>query len=347
MTLARATMTSARPVRMIALQFTIQKTCIEVTHASRTALLDDVERLMRRGKGFALATINVDHLVKLRRDPAFLEAYARQDMVVADGNPIVWLSRLAKKPVDLLPGSDLVVPLCWLAAEAGLPVSMLGATEAALEGASEQLARVLPGYRKGLLIAPPMGFDPEGPVARDALARLNALGPGLCLIALGAPKQERFAALGRTLAPRMGFASVGAGVEFLSGNQTRAPEWVRKIAMEWAWRAVASPRRLLPRYAACFAILPGEIRKAWQLRSQDLFVFDQAPPATQHPVAQIAKRAQGFRKLPQDRQNRGLSARASLMTPAKPEAQHLQGPDQAREPERRMDQPRQHYQNRQ
>lgn len=250
------------------LQFTIRDTRIEVTHASRTALLSDVANLMRRGEGFALATINLDHLVKLRRDAAFLGAYARQDMVVADGNPIVWLSGLAKKPVDLMPGSDLVLPLCRLAAEAGLPVSMLGATEAALEGASAHLAREIPGYQKGLLVAPPMGFDPEGQAARAALEDLNALGPGLCLIALGAPKQERFAALGRSLAPRMGFASVGAGVEFLSGDQARAPEWVRRIAMEWAWRALSSPRRLVPRYAACFAILPGEVRKAWRLRAQ-------------------------------------------------------------------------------
>ncbi|WP_232831242.1 WecB/TagA/CpsF family glycosyltransferase [Pseudogemmobacter bohemicus] len=250
------------------MRFTFSDTRIEVTHASRAALLRDVATRFRRGEGFALATINVDHLVKLRRDPKFRAAYAGQDMVVADGNPIVWLSSLAKKPVDLMPGSDLVLPLCGLAANAGLPVSMLGATGAALEAASARLSREIPGYRQGLLIAPAMGFDPEGPEARKALADLAALGPGLCLIALGAPKQERFAALGRSLAPQTGFASVGAGVEFLSGDQSRAPAWVRKIAMEWAWRALSSPRRLIPRYAACFAILPEEAVKAWRQRSE-------------------------------------------------------------------------------
>ncbi len=89
---------------------------------------------------------------------------------------------------------------------------------------------------------------------------------GLCLIALGAPKQEEFTALGRRLAPQVGFASIGAGLDFITGSQTRAPAWLRAMALEWLWRAATAPRRLLPRYAACAAILPGEVVKAWKLR---------------------------------------------------------------------------------
>jgi exopolysaccharide biosynthesis WecB/TagA/CpsF family protein len=111
-----------------------------------------------------------------------------------------------------------------------------------------------------------MGFDPESNDARAMLTRLQALGPGLCLIALGAPKQERLAALGRQMAPEVGFASVGAGVDFLAGTQRRAPRWVQAIAMEWLWRALSAPRRLIPRYVACAAILPGETLKALRQR---------------------------------------------------------------------------------
>ncbi len=111
-----------------------------------------------------------------------------------------------------------------------------------------------------------MGFDPQGQDARAMLAMVQALGPGLCLVALGAPKQERLAALGRQLAPEVGFASVGAGVDFIAGTQRRAPVWVRAMALEWLWRALSAPRRLVPRYAACAAILPGEAVKALRLR---------------------------------------------------------------------------------
>ncbi len=246
--------------------FRFDQTEIALTHPDRASLLAEVARRFAAGQGFALATINLDHLVKLRTDRAFRAAYAAQDIVVADGNPIVWLSRLAGERVALIPGSDIVEPLVRAAAAQGLPVSMLGATGAALQGAADHLARVVPGFRPGALIAPPMGFDPEGQAARAALAEIAAQGPGLCLIALGAPKQERFAALGRRLAPQTGFASVGAGVEFLSGHQTRAPAWVRALAMEWLWRALSAPRRLGPRYARCVAILPGQALAALRQR---------------------------------------------------------------------------------
>ena len=248
------------------MKFSYGATEIRITHRTQPGLMQDVARHFAQGRGFALATINLDHLVKLRRDPTFRAAYAAQDMVVADGNPIVWLSALAGQKADLLPGSDLVRPLVAAAAAAGRRVSMLGATAEALSQASARFAAGIPGYQQGALIAPPMGFDPEGPAARAALAEIAAQGPGLCLIALGAPKQEKFAALGRSLAPETGFASVGAGVEFISGHQTRAPAFVRAMAMEWAWRALSAPRRLMPRYAACAAILPGEAVKAWRQR---------------------------------------------------------------------------------
>lgn len=250
-------------------RFRFFETEIAVTHATGAALLADVSARLAAGQGFALATVNLDHLVKLSRDPAFRTAYAVQEMIVADGNPIVWLSRLAGRPVDLLPGSDLVLPLVRAAARAGRPLSMVGASEPALAGAAQALVAQVPGLRIGLLQAPPMGFDPEGPEARRILDALAGTGPGLCLVALGAPKQERFAALGRRLAPQIGFASVGAGVEFLSGHQSRAPRWVRAIALEWLWRALSAPRRLIPRYAACAAILPGQALAALRQRGRD------------------------------------------------------------------------------
>ena len=239
---------------------------IEVTHPDKASLLSAVAARFAAGTGFALATINLDHLVKLGRDPSFRAAYAGQDMVVADGNPIVWLSRLAKRPVALVPGSDLVLPLVAAATLAGRPVAILGTTEAALTAARTRIAAAVPGVNFGPCIAPPLGFDPEGTAARAMLAKVAAMGPGLCLLALGAPKQERLAAFGRVLAPQAGFASVGAGIDFLAGQQTRAPEWVRMLALEWLWRALAQPRRLIPRYAACAAILPGQVVQALRLR---------------------------------------------------------------------------------
>lgn len=248
------------------MNFTYSDRTIRVNMPDHTALMAELTRRFRAGEGFALATINLDHLVKLRADDGFRRAYAAQDLVVADGNPIVWLSRLARQPVTLVPGSDLVMPLSRLAAAEAVPIALIGTTDAALDAAAAQIEAQAPGASIVARIAPPMGFDPESPDAGEMLRRIEASGARLCFIALGAPKQERLAARGRRETPSVGFASVGAGLDFLAGNQHRAPIWVRRIAMEWAWRMLSAPRRLVPRYARCAAILPGEAVNALRQR---------------------------------------------------------------------------------
>ncbi|MEL6794630.1 MAG: WecB/TagA/CpsF family glycosyltransferase, partial [Pseudomonadota bacterium] len=128
-----------------------------VNTPSKAALLDEIASRLSAGRGFALATVNLDHLVKLRASAAFRAAYADHDLIVADGNPIVWLSRLAGRPVELAPGADLVAPLMRLAAEADAPVAFVGSTSEALEAAAARLSAEVPGLRIAALIAPPYG----------------------------------------------------------------------------------------------------------------------------------------------------------------------------------------------
>jgi N-acetylglucosaminyldiphosphoundecaprenol N-acetyl-beta-D-mannosaminyltransferase len=239
---------------------------IAVSAPSRDALLAELETRLAAGQGFSLATLNLDHLVKIGRDPAFRSAYAAQTHVTADGNPVVWLCRLAGQDVSLIPGSELVEPVVAMAARRGFPVAMLGSTEASLDGAAEALMARCPGLKVPARIAPAMGFDPEGEAATAAIETLKASGARLCFLALGAPKQEIFAARAQEALPEMGFLSIGAGLDFLSGHQTRAPRWVQRLALEWLWRMAANPGRLMRRYAECFAILPAATRTALQAR---------------------------------------------------------------------------------
>lgn len=248
------------------MQFRFDTTVVTVNVTDRTTLLAAVARRFVAREGFALATINLDHLVKLRASPAFRTIYAVRDFVVADGNPIVWLSRLARHPVELVPGSDMVIPLVRLAVQYNRRVALIGTTEQALRTAASELESKIPGLNVALTIAPTMGFDPSGAEAKAILARLAAADIGFCVLALPVGKQEVLSGLGRSLTPRTGFANFGAGLDFLAGSQTRAPRWMRMLAMEWLWRAISNPRRMLPRYAACFAILPGQIAAALKLR---------------------------------------------------------------------------------
>ncbi|MFC3614312.1 WecB/TagA/CpsF family glycosyltransferase [Lutimaribacter marinistellae] len=250
------------------MKFTFGAHEIAVNMPDRAQLLAEVRRRFDAGEGFALATVNLDHLVKLRADAEFARVYAAQDLVVADGRPIVTLSRLAGQPVELVPGSDLVRPLCETAAAAGVPIAFVGSHETALADAARILTAEIPGLSVVYSHAPAMGFDPDGDAAGRILEDLQTSGARLCFLALGAPKQERFALRGRTQAPAIGFASVGAGVDFIGGHQKRAPLWMRQLGVEWLWRALGDPLRLGPRYAKCAAILPGQTVRALQLRSR-------------------------------------------------------------------------------
>lgn len=229
---------------------------VTVSIPDRPLLMLRIGERLSAGTGFALATLNLDHVVKLQAPGSFRRAYGAQDFVVADGNPIAWLSRLARRPVDVIPGSELIDPLCELAATKGVPVAFLGSTQETLDHAATVLKTRYPGLRIVARIAPPHGLDPEGAAAEAALAEVGTAGARLCFLALGAPKQEILAVLGREIVPGCGFISIGAGLDFIAGSQIRAPEWVRAIAMEWFWRMASNPRRLVRRYLLCALILP-------------------------------------------------------------------------------------------
>ena len=233
------------------------------------SLLAEVRQRLTDGRGFAIATINVDHLQRLADEAAFRRAYAAHDLVCADGNPIVWLSRIAGRPVKLAPGSDLVLPLAAEAAALGLPVALIGSSEASLARAADSMRARVPGLNVALTHAPGFPFDPVGEEAAQIITRIRDSGARLCFLALGAPRQERFAIHARDALGNVGFASIGAGLDFLSGHQRRAPHILRKIKMEWAWRMLSNPRRLFLRYAKGFTILPGHVRKAMAIRAAD------------------------------------------------------------------------------
>jgi N-acetylglucosaminyldiphosphoundecaprenol N-acetyl-beta-D-mannosaminyltransferase len=154
-----------------------------------------------------------------------------------------------------------------LAARLGTPLAFLGSTETVLAAAAERLQADHPGLKVGARLAPPYGFDPESAAADQMLDAVAASGARICLLALGAPKQELLAARGIRRHPQLGFLSIGAGLDFIAGHQTRAPVWVRRIAMEWLWRMLSNPRRLARRYLECALVLPSLAGTALASRS--------------------------------------------------------------------------------
>ena len=140
------------------MHFQIGPAVIPVNIPTPQALMTALDQRLRARQGFALATINLDHIVKLHRLPDYHSAYAKHEMICADGNPIVWLSRLARRPVGLVQGSDMIRPMLTVAARAGRSVAMVGSTEETLAASAEQLMRDIPGLVVVMRHAPQMDF---------------------------------------------------------------------------------------------------------------------------------------------------------------------------------------------
>ena len=228
--------------------------------------LADTARLICRRAGSEAAdivyTLNLDHVVKMRRDLAFRAAYQRATLITPDGFPIVLACRLQGKTVSRVAGSDLIGPISEEAARCGKSIYFFGSSLPVLVEASRVLQESNPALRIAGFFAPPQGFDPVSEEARRSIAAIGDSQADLCFVALGAPKQEMFADYGRRFLPTTSFICIGAGLDFIAGTQVRAPTWMRRWGLEWLWRAAGDPRRLFYRYLLCMGALPGILARA-------------------------------------------------------------------------------------
>ena len=218
---------------------------------------------LRKGDGFTFFTVNLDHLCKRRKSRAFREAYERATFISADGAPVAMLARSVGAQVSRTTGADMVEPMMAMAAAERLPVFLFGSCDDVLTAAAERLTATFPGLIVAGTEAPPMGFDPTSPAALEAADRIAASGARICLVALGAPKQELFADLVFARHPHLGFFCIGAALDFIAGRQRRAPDFMSRSGLEWLWRLIQEPRRLVGRYTQN-AILLADLMVPWR-----------------------------------------------------------------------------------
>ncbi|QGM47855.1 WecB/TagA/CpsF family glycosyltransferase [Methylocystis heyeri] len=235
---------------------------ISVNLPNMGSALDAMMSRARAKSGFTLFTVNLDHLVKLKRDRGFLSAYKRADFVTADGWPIVWMLRQKGGEVKRTTGADLVEPLCARAAREALPVFFVGPSYASQRKALDILTRRYPGLRIAGADTPHVRIDAIEEAAAALATSIKESGARFCFLSLGAPKQELLADALRRHCPEVGFICVGAALDFISGHMVRAPRGVQLLKLEWLWRLASDPRRLGARYAQCFQLLAAE---AWRM----------------------------------------------------------------------------------
>lgn len=212
-------------------------------------------------------TANVDHVVRVSHRPELRSLYAHADLAVADGMPLIWASRILRRPLpERVAGSDLFPALCAKAAEQDLSVFLLGGAPAAEKSeplrcgtwmcsnpcVARRAADVLQAKHPRLRIAgtycPEYRFEEDPLKAARAVGAVREAKPDILFVALGSPKQERWivsnlVACGATL-------SIGVGISFgfVAGDVARAPRWMQRAGLEWFHRLCQEPSRLWRRY---------------------------------------------------------------------------------------------------
>jgi N-acetylglucosaminyldiphosphoundecaprenol N-acetyl-beta-D-mannosaminyltransferase len=221
--------------------------CIDERTALRL-IIEAAEERPRRPR--LVVTPNIQHIALLDSDTRFRSAYNRADLVLADGWPVVAAVRgIYGKKIQRVTGADLLPALCRSAAERRLRVGIVGGLDGAASEAAHRLGDVIPELVMAITLEPALGFEREPEQVAEVLRRIQAADLDLLFLALGAPKQEKFAAQNLAAMSAGVTLCIGAAVDFVAGRQRRAPRILRRAGLEWAFRAMHEPRRLIPRYA--------------------------------------------------------------------------------------------------
>jgi N-acetylglucosaminyldiphosphoundecaprenol N-acetyl-beta-D-mannosaminyltransferase len=204
---------------------------------------------IRERNGGWIVTPNLDILRQFTRCPESRRLIMSASHRVADGQPIVWASRLAGRPVPgRIPGSDLVLSLPEAAARASSSVFLLGGNPGVAAAAAARLRARCPGLERVASYCPPYGFEDDPSELAKIKRAVKSARPALVLIGLGFPKQERLIHVLRSEMSETWFVGVGISLSFLAGDQPRAPAALQHLGLEWLHRLAHEPRRLFRRY---------------------------------------------------------------------------------------------------
>lgn len=227
----------------------IQFMNIEMDNLTMEEALNKIENLIQQKKTSYVVTPNVDHIVQLERDGELRAVYQNADLVLADGKPLIWISKWYGTPIkEKVSGSDLFPKLCEMAARKKYKVFFLGAAEGVAEKAAHNLMSRYEGLQVVGTYSPPYGFEKNRMEMSKIETLIKNAEPHILIVGLGCPKQEKFIYHNQK---RLGVPvslGLGASLDFEAGNIRRAPKWMANHGFEWLFRILQEPRRMVKRY---------------------------------------------------------------------------------------------------
>jgi N-acetylglucosaminyldiphosphoundecaprenol N-acetyl-beta-D-mannosaminyltransferase len=226
---------------------------LKVTPGELQEIAQAVSDSIDRGERRSCIPINLSKYVLSQKDPKLRQAINLADIVVADGVPIVWLSRrLGYQRVQRVSGVGLAEELLSRAAARSWRVFLLGASPNNLEAAVKSLEKTHPGL---VVVGARDGYFSDSDVP-GLVREINSASPDLLLLGMGLPQKEYFLLdHGAELTQVKFTITVGGAFDIWAGAKRRSPEFVQRAGLEWLYRSVYDPSRagLIARYGLQFA----------------------------------------------------------------------------------------------
>ena len=221
----------------------------EIDNLTMNETLIEIDKLIRLNECAYVVTPNVDHIVQLERDEELKRVYENASLILADGKPLIWISKFYKTPIkEKISGSDLFPKVCDLAAKKGFTMYLLGAAEGVAAKAAKNLMQKYKGLNIVGTYSPPFGFEKDKKELDKIKEQIQKVHPDILIVGLGCPKQEKFMYHHcNELGVPISFG-LGASIDFEAGNIKRAPKWMSEHGLEWLYRIIQDPKILAKRY---------------------------------------------------------------------------------------------------
>ena len=199
------------------------------------------------GPALVFTSANGQVLSMCEADDDIRALFLASDLINADGMPLVFASQILSdhRLPERVATTDLIYEVAEIAQGCGTTFYFLGGTTAVIERAARHLHELYPrleilGCRSGY-------FNPEDEA--DTVSAINDARPDILWLGLGVPAEQRFAIRNRDRLRGVGLVKTSGGLfDFLSGKNSRAPDWMQAAGLEWAYRIYLEPKRLVGRY---------------------------------------------------------------------------------------------------
>lgn len=218
-----------------------------ITLGSYSSFIDQIINLAAQKVPSYVCFANVHMVVEASRDPHFNKVVNQATIVAPDGKPLsIFLKLFHKIEQDRVCGMDILPDLLKAAEASGRSIYFYGGEQHCLDLIEARARREFPNLKIAGLYSPPYRQLTEDEKAED-VQRIRDSGADLVFVSLGCPKQEKWMAENVNKIDAC-FLGLGQAFTVYAGLEKRLPQWMRGLALEWAYRLVLEPKRLWKRY---------------------------------------------------------------------------------------------------